>query len=123
MVCYYFLIQSLKLSKKKKIKLQEAFNIITRYELPVSKEDIEQVDNLRYTWQQLQSRALASHFTLLKMQPQLEADLNSNLDKFREDNSEYVHEYRYAGPMQPGLSPREASDRLILFQVQNPTVL
>ncbi|CAH0703217.1 unnamed protein product [Spodoptera exigua] len=96
--------------------VEEAFNIITRYDLPVSKEDLEQVDNLRYTWQQLQARALASHFSLLKMQPQLEDDLNSNLDKFREDNSEYVHEYRYAGPMQPGLSPREASDRLILFQ-------
>lgn len=97
--------------------LQEAFNVITRYELPVSKEDLEQVDNLRYTWQQLQATALASHVQLLKMQPQFEEDLKNNLDKFRDDNVEYCHEYRHAGPMQSGLSPREASDKLILFQV------
>ncbi|XP_068620684.1 dynein axonemal heavy chain 5 [Battus philenor] len=96
--------------------VEEAFNVITRYELPVSKEDMEQVDNLRYTWQQLQATALASHVQLLKMQPQFEEDLKNNLDKFRDDNTDYCHEYRYAGPMQPGLSPREASDRLILFQ-------
>lgn len=60
---------------------------------------------------------MASHVQLLRMQPQFEDDLKSNLDKFREDNAEYCHEYRYAGPMQSGLTPREASDRLILFQV------
>ncbi|XP_045541937.1 dynein axonemal heavy chain 5 [Papilio machaon] len=96
--------------------VEEAFNVITRYELPVSKEDMEQVDNLRYTWQQLQATALASHVQLLKMQPQFEDDLKNNLDRFRDDNTDYCHEYRHAGPMQPGLSPREASDRLILFQ-------
>lgn len=99
------------------IKFQEAFNIITRYELTVSSEDLEQVDNLRYTWQQLQATALASHVQLLRMQPQFEEDLQNNLEKFREDNADYCHEYRHAGPMQTGLSPREASDKLILFQV------
>lgn len=79
---------------------------------------MEQIDNLRYSWQQLQATALASHVQLLKMQPQFEDDLKNNLDKFRDDNTDYCHEYRYAGPMQPGLSPREASDRLILFQVK-----
>lgn len=83
----------------------------------MSPEDLEQVDNLRYTWQQLQATALSSHVQLLKMQPQFESDLQNNLEKFREDNSEYCHEYRHAGPMQTGLSPREASDKLILFQV------
>lgn len=98
-------------------QFQEAFNVITRYELPVSPSDLEQVDSLRYTWQQLQATALGAHVQLLKMQPQFEDDLKNNLDRFREDNGEYVHEYRHAGPMQSGLTPREASDRLILFQV------
>lgn len=83
----------------------------------MDREDLEQVDSLRYTWQQLQARALHSHVLLLAMQPQFERDLANNLQKFHDDNAEYVHEYRYAGPMQPGLTPREASDKLILFQV------
>lgn len=51
------------------------------------------------------------------MQPQFQDELRSNLDKFRQDKIDYCNEYRNAGPMQPGLTPREASDRLILFQV------
>lgn len=96
--------------------IEEAFNIVTRYEVPVDQECLEQVDNLRYTWQQLLARAQESHVLLLKLQPQFEEDLRNNLENFRIDNKMYCEEYRCSGPMQPGLSPREASDRQILFQ-------
>lgn len=119
---------------------QEAFNILTRYDVQVEREQFDQVDNLRYTFQQLQNRALQAQFQLLgksnvfltkmistafcftpryttEMQPTFESELRKNLDNFRTDKIEYVHEYRTAGPMQPGLTPREASDKLILFQV------
>nr|CAD7590203.1 unnamed protein product [Timema genevievae] len=95
---------------------KEAFNVVTRYDLAVDKEDLEQVDNLRYTWQRLQARALEVNVLLLTMQPHFEDDLRENLDNFRQDNIEYCHEYRTTGPMMPGLTPREASDRLIMFQ-------
>lgn len=96
--------------------IEEAFNIVTRYEVPVDQECLEQVDNLRYTWQQLLARAQETHVLLLKLQPQFEEDLRINLENFRIDNKTYCEEYRSSGPMQPGLSPREASDRQILFQ-------
>ncbi|XP_063235253.1 dynein axonemal heavy chain 5 [Bacillus rossius redtenbacheri] len=96
--------------------IEEAFNVVTRYDLQVDKEDLEQVDNLRYTWQRLQARALDVNVQLLAMQPHLEQDLRRNLDRFHQDNVDYCHEYRTSGPMMPGLSPREASDRLIMFQ-------
>lgn len=88
-----------------------------RYSLASEREDNEQVDSLRETWQKLQARALASHVSLLNLQPQLENELADSLRRFREDSTRYCHEYRHAGPMQPGLTPREASDKLILFQV------
>ncbi|KAL0280413.1 UNVERIFIED_CONTAM: hypothetical protein PYX00_001707 [Menopon gallinae] len=96
--------------------IEEAFNVVTRYEIPIEQSELELVDNLRYTWQRLQARALDVHVLLLTMQPHFEADLQRNLDGFRQDNIEYCHEYRTSGPMMPGLTPREASDRLILFQ-------
>ncbi|KAJ1525369.1 hypothetical protein ONE63_010185 [Megalurothrips usitatus] len=96
--------------------IEEAFNVITRYDLPVDREDLEQVDSLRYTWQRLQGRALDVTVTLLNMQPAFQDDLRRNLDRFHQDNVDYCHEYRTSGPMMPGLTPREASDRLILFQ-------
>lgn len=82
----------------------------------MDREDLEQVDSLRYTWQRLQGRALDVTVTLLNMQPAFQDDLRRNLERFRQDNVDYCHEYRTSGPMMPGLTPREASDRLILFQ-------
>ncbi|KAF6202133.1 hypothetical protein GE061_004531 [Apolygus lucorum] len=98
------------------VKVEEAFNILTRYELPVDREVLEQVDNLRYTWQQLLGRSMEVNTLLLAMQPHFQEELQANLTKFREDSEDYVEQYRNCGPMSPGLSPREASDRLILFQ-------
>lgn len=85
--------------------------------MTVEREIIEQVDNLRYVWTTLLANAQKVHVNLLDMQPQLQEDLRNNLEKFRQDKVDYCNEYRTAGPMQPGLTPREASDRLILFQV------
>lgn len=99
------------------ILLQEAFGVLNRYNVFVEREITEQVDNLRYTWSNLLKRTLKVQGNLLEMQPQFEQDLKNNLDKFRQDKIDYCNEYRTAGPMQSGLSPREASDRLILFQV------
>lgn len=96
---------------------QEAFNVVTRYELPVDREDLEQVDNLRYTWQQLIARAMETNCLLLSLQPHFAEDLCRNLDCFHRDTIQYCHDYRTSGPMIPGLTPREASDRLLLFQV------
>lgn len=99
------------------ITFQEAFNVLNRYEVFVEKEVTEQVDNLRYTWTQLLAKALTVNVQLLSMQPQFQDELRTNLAKFKQDKIDYCNEYQVAGPMEPGLAPREASDRLILFQV------
>lgn len=83
----------------------------------MDREDLEQVDNLRYTWQQLIARAMETNCLLLSLQPHFADDLCHNLECFRHDTIQYCHDYRTSGPMMPGLTPREASDRLLLFQV------
>lgn len=52
------------------------------------------------------------------MQPHFQDELSKNIQKFKQDKIDYCNEYHTAGPMQSGLTPREASDRLILFQVR-----
>jgi len=54
-------------------------------------------------------------------QEHFQKELIANLDIFQEDCGTFVNEYYENGPMQPGLTPREASDRLQMFQV-NPNV-
>jgi len=97
--------------------IEEAFNVLTRYDLPVDREDLELVDNVRYCWQRVLTRAMDMNIYLLDSQPQLQTELAENLKHFKLDCVQYCHEYRTLGPMMPGLSPREASDRLIMFQV------
>lgn len=41
------------------------------------------------------------------MQPAFQSELLKNLDVFKTDKIEYVHEYRTAGPMQTNLTPRQ----------------
>lgn len=41
------------------------------------------------------------------MQPAFQSELLKNLDAFKTDKIEYVHEYRTAGPMQTNLTPRQ----------------
>lgn len=97
--------------------IEEAFNVLTRYDLPVDREDLELVDNVRYCWQRVLTRAMDMNIYLLESQPQLQKELAENLKHFKLDCVQYCHEYRTLGPMMPGLTPREASDRLIMFQV------
>ncbi|KAL1518053.1 hypothetical protein ABEB36_001736 [Hypothenemus hampei] len=101
----------------KKIRDQEdAFNVLSRFDVTIESELIEQADNLRYTWKRLLHDALKVQTNLLDMQPRLQDDLKNNLERFKQEKIDYCDEYKIAGPMQPGLTPREASDRLILFQ-------
>jgi len=56
------------------------------------------------------------------IQEHFQKELIANLDIFQEDCGTFVNEYYDNGPMQPGLTPREASDRLQMFQVIHPFV-
>lgn len=45
--------------------IEEAFNILTKYDAQIEREVYDQVDNLRYTFQKLQDRALQAQVQLL----------------------------------------------------------
>lgn len=45
--------------------IEEAFNILTKYDAQIEREVLDQVDNLRYTFQNLQDRALQAQVQLL----------------------------------------------------------
>lgn len=96
---------------------------MSRYDAKLEQTILDQVDNLRYTWMQLLAKSQKVNVHLLSMQPHFQEELRTNLAKFRQEKIDYCNEYKTAGPMEPGLAPREASDRLILFQVRNVTSL
>ncbi|CAB4063578.1 DNAH [Lepeophtheirus salmonis] len=96
--------------------VEDAFALLARYEIQLTKEEIERVESLQYNWLQLQGKAMDVQLLLLTVQEHFQKELISNLEIFQKDCDGFVLEYNDNGPMQPGLSPREASDRLLMFQ-------
>ena len=97
--------------------VEEAFALLAKYELQLSKEDSEKVESLSYNWLQLQGKAMDVQLLLLTVQEHFQKELVANLQIFEKDCTSFVGDYHTNGPMQPGLTPREASDRLQMFQV------
>ena len=111
-----FLLQEIDMDMKIDL-VEEAFALLNKYELQLSKEDSEKVESLSYNWLQLQSKAMDVQLLLLTVQEHFQKELIANLEIFEKDCTSFVGEYNKNGPMQPGLTPREASDRLQMFQV------
>ena len=116
--------------------VQLAFVLITKFQYQLTKEDLERVENLESAWIALQNKAMKTQILLLEVQEHFQRELIKNLVLFEEvirtntfnsisklnvpyqECNKFVEDYNKNGPMQEGLSPREASDILLMFQVQ-----
>ena len=96
--------------------VEEAFSLLAKYKIQLTKEEVDKVESLEYNWLQLQGKAMDVQILLLTVQEHFQKELISNLEVFQDDCGSFVAEYNDKGPMQPGLTPREASDRLQMFQ-------
>ncbi len=92
--------------------VEEAFGLLAKYEIQLTKEESEKVESISYNWLQLQGKAMDVQLLLLTVQEHFQKELIANLEIFEKDCKTFVVDYNTNGPMQPGLSPREASDRL-----------
>ena len=97
---------------------QESLLVLAKFGQPSSREDADAVDTLRYTWQRVQSHAAEVQSLLRSVEPHFRGQLVRNLAQFERDVRQFCTDYRRQGPMSPGLEPREASDRMQLFQVR-----
>ncbi|XP_074644897.1 dynein axonemal heavy chain 5-like [Tubulanus polymorphus] len=96
--------------------VEESYAMLNKHELPVAREEAERVDTLRYSWEKLQAQASEISTHLLSIQPNFRGDLIEDVKVFIVDCASYYDDYKSNGPMVSGVQPREASDRLIIFQ-------
>ena len=96
--------------------VEEAFTLIAKFEIQLTKEDTEKVENLQFNWIQLQGKAMDVQLLLLTVQEHFQRELITNLDIFQGECDKFVEDYHENGPMQTGLAPKEASDKLQMFQ-------
>uniref|UniRef100_A0A673T0U8 Dynein axonemal heavy chain 8 n=1 Tax=Suricata suricatta TaxID=37032 RepID=A0A673T0U8_SURSU len=96
--------------------IEEAYAILNRFEVEVTKEESEAVDTLRYSFNKLQSKAVSVQDELVQVQPKFKSNLLEAVEVFREDVMNFAEAYETEGPMVPNIPPQEASNRLQIFQ-------
>ena len=106
-----------------KIKIVEnAFTLIEKYNLPVSVEHKQETETLFLMWMALQTKSMDVMILLLAVQEHFQKNLKENLEIFQNECDQYCENYHSDGPMQPGLTPKQASDKLAIFQTQFDTL-
>ncbi|KFQ24224.1 Dynein heavy chain 8, axonemal, partial [Merops nubicus] len=96
--------------------IEEAYAILHRFGIEVTKEESEGVDSLRYSFKKLQTNAGRVQDELIQVQPKFKSNLLESVAVFQEDLSNFEVSYETEGPMVPGIPPQEASKRLQIFQ-------
>uniref|UniRef100_A0A671S0V1 Dynein heavy chain 5, axonemal-like n=1 Tax=Sinocyclocheilus anshuiensis TaxID=1608454 RepID=A0A671S0V1_9TELE len=96
--------------------IEESYSMLHKYGLLIAKEEADKVDTLRYTWEKLLSRSTEVQNELVTLQTNFRGELIKNVEIFVEDCQHFYHDYDKDGPMVVGLTPQDASDRLIMFQ-------
>ena len=96
--------------------VQIAFRLASEYKWPLTKDEEKRVNDLSKMWNDLITKSMDMQILLLTLQEHFQKDLLANLDEFQEECNSFCENYNSAGPMQPGLTPKEASDRLQMFQ-------
>ncbi|CAF0809445.1 unnamed protein product [Rotaria sordida] len=96
--------------------IEESYAMLQAHDINIAREDIEQSDSLRYRWGRLQARCTDVTSLLLDIQPKYRSELIKNVKLFIRECGQFYIDYERRGPTVPGLTPRESSDRQILFQ-------
>lgn len=100
------------------ISIEEAFEILNKYEAEVTKREAEGVNNLRHLLTKLQSKAGSVKDELFYMQPKLKQTLLESVTIFQNDVSTFMEKYDSEGPMVDGIPPQEASSRFKTCQAK-----
>ncbi|KAM8728478.1 dynein axonemal heavy chain 8-like [Acanthopagrus schlegelii] len=100
------------------ISIEEAFEILTKYEAEVTKREAEGVYNLRHFFTKLQCKAGSVQDELVRMQPKFKQNLLEGVAIFQNNVNTFMEQYDTEGPMVDGITPQEASCRLQICQAR-----
>ncbi|XP_041422160.1 dynein heavy chain 5, axonemal isoform X4 [Xenopus laevis] len=98
--------------------IEESNSLLLKYDLVFQDGNAERVDGLAYAWKNVNTQAVHTQNLLIKVQPEMKTDLLDGAEKFHIDATAFYKNYDLSGPGVEGIPPREASDRLQVFQAK-----
>ncbi|CAH0727356.1 unnamed protein product, partial [Brenthis ino] len=96
--------------------IEESYATFAHFNIDIPKEDADMVYGLRYAFQNMLLTAQQVQQRIVDMQGPLQKELSEGVSVFNTDVLKFDADYEAFGPMTPGLTAREASDRVIMFQ-------
>ena len=98
--------------------VEEMYAILAKYEVALGKEELDAVGDLRLVWKKLLALSNEVSAELQRVQVDFKRDLVKNVKAFISDVVQFRSDFEIAGPMEPGLTPSEANNRLKKFQTE-----
>lgn len=95
--------------------LEEIYNSLVKYKVPVNRDEQEQVEQLRYKLKTLQEDSIKVMAELTGLQDQFKTDLIQSVQQFDTQQKAFCEAYRREGPQEPGIPPSVANKRLREF--------
>jgi dynein heavy chain len=98
--------------------IEETYTMLNKYEITFNDGNAEKVDTMVYGWKNLNEKAREVQDHLIQVQPSFKSDLTAKVVQFKKDVDIFSNDYTKKGPMVEGIPPREASDRLSIYQAR-----
>ncbi|KAK8898529.1 Dynein heavy chain 5, axonemal [Tritrichomonas musculus] len=98
--------------------IDESYLLLSKYNIVVPQEELEQYEGLTYNWKKLRDLERQQQEVLQEVSPQFKDQVIEGMDQFLEEFHAFIKSYHEEGPMSPGLTPSEASEKLKTFQHQ-----
>ncbi|XP_014480405.1 PREDICTED: dynein heavy chain 8, axonemal [Dinoponera quadriceps] len=100
------------------ILIEEAYILMGKFNVDISKEEQEIVDGLRYNFNNMLQTAKVVQAVICEMQEPLRKELVEGVAILQKNVIEFDIDFELNGPMVEGIPAKEASERLILFQIR-----
>lgn len=91
----------------------ETYTMFMKFEIAIPQDDYDQAYSLKMNYDQMMQRSKEVSLQIFEMQAPLLVELNTGIKAFHEEMLTFNDDYETSGPMEPDLTAKEASDRVI----------
>jgi len=77
-----------------RVALQESYNLLNKLEIAVARDEMERVDTLSYSWQNLQQQARETAGKLAELEPHFRRQLTDDVAAFVSECDCFCRDYQ-----------------------------
>lgn len=92
--------------------LEQVYQNLQEFNIPVNRDELEQVEQLRYNLNTLQAKSLEVSSNLNAQQYRFKEDLDESIKQFDITQKKFCQKWHDESPQEPGIPPSVANKRL-----------